>query len=124
MAVRIGGDDSVAWSVDHGNDWAVELNQEKGKLHEKHKDRPAINLRTAEGYNEGRDPVTTDGTYFKVTIQLPTGQQRQDFLDDLQRAIATAANGGTSFSFPLPIIARSYNQIVVEWKFTRGLTSV
>ena len=121
MGASIGGDDSVAWSVEHGDRWNV-VTEEPGTIYQKERlgASDTINLIAGSGLCEGRDPVTTEGLYFQVTIKVPSGAAGQEFLTDLENAVQIAkANGGAPVSFPLRIVTGDHNQITVDWPFPR-----
>ena len=122
MAARIGGDDSVAWSVQHGQKWAV-VTEKPGTIYQKERlgNPDTINLNAAIGQCEGRDPVPTEGLYFQVTIKVPLGASGEEFLTDLESAVRmTRATGGITVKFPLRIITGDHDQILVDWPFPRG----
>ena len=66
MGASIGGDDSVAWSVEHGERWNV-VTEEPGTIYQKERlgASDTINLSAGSGLCEGRDPVATEGCTFK-----------------------------------------------------------
>lgn len=114
MALSIGGDDSVAWTVTGVQDIAVELDDPRDELHRKHPKRHAVNLSSKGRFIQGRDPVNTEGKNFAVTIQVPAGEAGARFLAGLQAA-ATRARPGRRVIFQLPIKRRTYDQIRVDW---------
>jgi hypothetical protein len=126
----IGGDDSVVWSHTH-----TAVNEARPlpivrapnrALHTlddgRYRTKDVLNVRSEEGYVEGRDPVATDGKYFKIIIRVPEGQAGLDFLEDLRTAAATTPAGG-KLQVNLPILARTYDQIDVNWPFDKGTSS-
>ena len=121
MGASIGGDDSVAWSVEHGERWDV-VTEEPGTIYQKERlgASDTINLNAGSGHCEGRDPVETEGKYFQVTIKVPLGPHGEEFLRDLDNAVQIArANGGFPVKFPLRIITGDHHQITVDWAFPR-----
>ena len=121
MGASIGGDDSVAWSVQHGRQWEV-VTEEPGTIYQK--DRlgapDTINLNAGSGHCEGRDPVATEGLYFQVTIKVPS-DDGGEFLNALETALKMARDKpGIPVTFPLRIITRDHDQIKVDWPFPRG----
>lgn len=117
----IGGDDSVAWSVAHKGSLEVDQDQEKRKLHERHPARHAVNLWKGEGYAEGRDPVNTDGKYFKIEIKLPKADAIA-FANEVVRAAQNPSGG--KIIFTLPIEARNYDQISIDWPYSKTGSAV
>jgi len=126
MALSIGGDDSVAWSVEHGQRWEV-VTEEPGTIYQKERlgAPDTINLNAGSGFCEGRDPVATQGLYFQVTIKVPSGEAGEEFLRDLENAVGIAkAKAGIPVSFPLRIITGDHDQITVDWPLPRGTAQV
>ena len=122
MGARIGGDDSVAWSIQHGRQWEV-VTEKPGTIYQKERlgNPDTINLNADSGQCEGRDPVATEGLYFQVTIKVPSGYAGEEFLTDLENAVRTArAGAGIPVKFPLRIITGDHDQIKVDWPFPRG----
>ena len=118
----IGGDDSVAWSVTHPGALEVDMNNEKGKLHERYPNQNAVNVRRAEGFAEGRDPVDTNGKYFLIEIKLPkVDRDRDDFLADLRAAVNNPTSDN-KIRFWLQIEAQNYDQISVDWPRPKNST--
>ena len=118
MAMLIGGDDSVLWSVKHEGKLEVVTDKEKGKLHERHRDEDAVNLVKGEGFVEGRDPVDTDGKVkmFTIVIELPSGAPAEGaFLRDLLQAANNPI--GRKITFTLPIESHKHKQISIEWPY-------
>lgn len=124
MGVTIGGDESVAWTIRHVDKFEFDDDGEKGKLHERHPDKHAVNLAKNDGFVEGRDPKNTNGLYFQVTIAVPTGKDGRDFIEGLKTA-AAGAKEGAQVSFKLAIISKTYKQIEIDWAYTEtGDTAV
>lgn len=112
MAMEIGGDDSVAWAVTHKGPLEEERDKQKRTLHVLHPKKDAFNVRKGEKYLEGRDPADTDGKSFTIRIKLPaTGSAA------FQAAVEAAARSpvGGAIVITLPIEARNYDQIKIDW---------
>jgi hypothetical protein len=112
MAMEIGGDDSVAWTVTHHGPLEEERDRQKRTLHELHPKKDAFNVRKGDRYLEGRDPSNTDGKSFTIKLKLPKTNGAA-----FQAAVEAAAKApvGGAIVITLPIEARNYDQIKIDW---------
>ena len=117
MGASIGGDDSVAWAIEHGAGWE-RVPGPRGTIYSKPTSQHSVNLEETRGFCEGRDPINTDEKNFQITIKIPVDpEKRTVFLTSLANATKDITANSVAVTFVLPIVARDHDQITVDWAF-------